>query len=303
MTSQPFAGIDARARHALRRLRLQLDRLAVAPVSGTSRSRQGGRGLEFDQVVPYAYGDDIREIDWNVTARLGAMYRKTFVEDREINLVCLFGDHPALQFGSGRTTKRERLLEIVSLLLLFALEQQQKVSLVHLRGSRAETLPFTRDRGRILRTVARLYGEAPPELGSAGPLAPPTELLRRFGRGHLLVWLGEIPEEEPSAEWLALARRHSTLAIRVEDRWERELPQTPLAAFDPVTQQLVDLPGGREGAAQHADRRERREGLWSRWWPRSDQRLVIDNEDEGDAFVALSAFLGRRRVLVRAPAG
>jgi uncharacterized protein (DUF58 family) len=303
MTTQPFAGIDARARQALRRLRLQLDRLAVAPGSGTTRSREGGRGLEFDQVVPYAYGDDIRDIDWNVTARLGAMYRKTFVEDRESSLVCVLGDHPALRFGTGSTTKRDRLLDVLSLLLLFALEQQQKASLLHLRGSAVETLPFTRDRGRVLRTIARLFGEAPPELSSPASPAPPVELLQRLGRGHVLLWLGEIPEEDPPPAWLDVCRRHSTLAIRVEDRWEREFPEAPLVAFDPVAQALVDLPGGREGAAQHAAWRNDRERRWVRWWPRSDQRLVIDNEDGSDTFLALSDFLGRRRDLVRRPVG
>lgn len=298
---QSLTGINPHARRALRRLRLQLDRLAVAPMTGTNRSLQRGQGLEFDQVVQYAYGDDVREIDWNVSARLGDIYRKSFIEDRQIKLVCVFADHPALQFGSRTTAKRDRLLEALSLLLMFAAEQQQTVSLMHLHGRSIEVLPFTRNCSRILRTITQLYTAAAPLVTERGPLAPPLEHLRRLGRGHLIIWFGEIPQIPPGADWLVLTRRHSTMAIRVEDPWERDAPDRELTTFDPVSQRLVEVPAAMDGAVLHGEWRRQRERLWSDWWPRSDQRLVIDNDADSDTFVAVSNFLGQRRQVVRMP--
>ena len=71
-------------------------------LSGEYRSAFRGRGMEFDQVVKYEFGDDVRDIDWNVTARLGEPYRKKFVEEREVTLLLVFEDSPSLQFGSVR---------------------------------------------------------------------------------------------------------------------------------------------------------------------------------------------------------
>ena len=76
--------------------------------------------MEFDQVVKYEFGDDVRDIDWNVTAKLGEPYRKKFVEEREISLILLFEDTPSLQFGSGAKSKREALLELASLIMLLS---------------------------------------------------------------------------------------------------------------------------------------------------------------------------------------
>jgi uncharacterized protein (DUF58 family) len=223
------------------------------------------------------------------------LYRKSFVEDREIKIVCVFADSPALQFGSGAIAKRDRLIEAVSLLLMFAAEQQQTVSLLHLHGSFIETLPFTRNRARILRTITRLHTTKAPLITEQGPVGPPIEELRRLGRGHLIIWFGEIPRRAPDADWLALKRQHSTLAIRVEDAWEREAPDGVLTAFDPVNQCLTELPATKDRARLYEAWRRERERLWTIWWPKPDQRLVIDNDDESGTLAVISDFLGRRR--------
>ena len=85
----------------LRNLEWRVKRRMEAVVSGEYRSAFRGRGMEFDQVVPYEFGDDVRDIDWNVTAKLGQPYRKKYVEEREMNLVVLFEDTSDLDFGSG----------------------------------------------------------------------------------------------------------------------------------------------------------------------------------------------------------
>jgi hypothetical protein len=91
----------------LRRLEWQARHAVNTSVSGDYRSAFRGRGMEFDQVVKYQWGDDPRDIDWNVTARLGEPYRKRFVEERDLSVIFVFEDSPALQFGSEGRTRRQ----------------------------------------------------------------------------------------------------------------------------------------------------------------------------------------------------
>src|SRR5580698_3851671 len=99
----------------LRQLEWRVRHAVENVLSGEYRSAFRGRGMEFDQVVKYEYGDDIRDIDWNVTARLGEPYRKKFVEEREVTLLLVLEDSPTLNFGSGSQSKREALLELAGL--------------------------------------------------------------------------------------------------------------------------------------------------------------------------------------------
>ena len=98
----------------LRQLEWRVRHAVENVLSGEYRSAFRGRGMEFDQVVKYSFGDDVRDIDWNVTARLGEPYRKKFVEEREVTLMIVLEDTPSLQFGSGAQSKREALLELAA---------------------------------------------------------------------------------------------------------------------------------------------------------------------------------------------
>ena len=102
----------------LRRLEWKVNHAVHNLLGGEYRSVFRGRGMEFDQVVKYNFGDDIRDIDWNVTAKLGDAYRKKFIEERELTVIIVIEDTLSLQFGSGVRTKRDALFEIASLLML-----------------------------------------------------------------------------------------------------------------------------------------------------------------------------------------
>ena len=102
----------------LRQLEWRVRHAVENVLSGEYRSAFRGRGMEFDQVVKYTFGDDIRDIDWNVTARLGEPYRKKFIEEREVSLLLLFEDSVSLQFGSGAQSKREALMELAGLVMM-----------------------------------------------------------------------------------------------------------------------------------------------------------------------------------------
>jgi uncharacterized protein (DUF58 family) len=115
----------------LRQLEWRVRHAVENVLSGEYRSAFRGRGMEFDQVVKYEFGDDVRDIDWNVTARLGEAYRKKFVEEREVTLLIVFEDSPSLQFGSGAQSKREALLELGGLVMLLGAVNRDRVGFVH----------------------------------------------------------------------------------------------------------------------------------------------------------------------------
>src|ERR1044071_8480283 len=117
----------------LRQLEWRVRHAVENVLSGEYRSAFRGRGMEFDQVVKYEFGDDVRDIDWNVTARLGEPYRKKFIEEREVTVLLVFEDTPSLQFGSGNPPRREALLELAGLLLLLASINRDRIGLAHLR--------------------------------------------------------------------------------------------------------------------------------------------------------------------------
>src|SRR6201990_1133607 len=152
----------------LRQLEWRVRHAVENVLSGEYRSAFRGRGMEFDQVVKYTFGDDVRDIDWNVTARLGEPYRKKFVEEREVTLLLVFEDTPSLLFGSGAQTKREALLELAGLVMLLGAVNRDRVGFVHAAPGGHLIREPVRGRGAILHAAATLLSRpAPPP--TAGP--------------------------------------------------------------------------------------------------------------------------------------
>jgi len=140
-------------------------RHAVANIlSGEYRSAFRGRGMEFDQVVKYEFGDDVRDIDWNVTARLGEPYRKKFVEEREVTLLLVFEDSPSLQFGSSSQSKREALMELAGLVMLLGAVNRDRVGYVYAAPGGYHVKEPVRGRGSILHAASTLLGTPVPAL-------------------------------------------------------------------------------------------------------------------------------------------
>ncbi|MDB5706910.1 MAG: hypothetical protein JWN66_4026 [Sphingomonas bacterium] len=284
--------LDQRARAALRRLEWRLrHRRVETPMVGEHRSIFRGRGMEFDQVVRYEFGDDVRDIDWNVTARLGEPYRKVFVEEREVTVLVIVNDDPALQFGSGAVTKREILFEVAGLALMLATINRERAALLHHAPDGATFYPPTRRRARILNAIAGLYRAPLPD--PTTPFAGSPIPARPVPRGALIVWLGEVPAGSPPYEWTAIRRRHQVIGIRVEDEWEREGPALRDAlAYDPASGDLVQLRDSAAARAAHATWYAEREKRWRAWWPDPDDRLVVSTT--ADPLAALIHFLRSR---------
>ncbi len=275
----------------LRKLEWRVRHAVESVLSGEYKSSFRGKGMEFDQVVKYEFGDDVRDIDWNVTARLGEPYRKKFVEEREVTLLLLFEDTPSLQFGSGNRSKREALLELSSLLMLLSAVNGDRVSLMYASPTGYEFTKSSTGRGRVLHTAATLLGRpAPDALGPQEANVPWKSLLRAAPRHSIFVWLGDFPKREKPEGWNALRRRYQPVGLRIEDPWERALPQRgEQTVFDPVSGRLFNLDGSSSAQkAAHEKWNRDRDAYFKELFPIESDRLTLQaGEDALDAVVQL----------------
>jgi hypothetical protein len=262
--------LEWRVRHAVENI-----------LSGEYRSAFRGRGMEFDQVVKYEFGDDVRDIDWNVTARLGEPYRKKFVEEREVTLLLVLDDTPTLRFGSGSTSKREALLELAGLVMLLGAVNRDRVGFLHANAGGYLFHEPVRGRGKILQAAATLLSRPPSPVEASGPVSIPWKFLARAAPKHsILLWLGDFPPRPAPEGWAVMGRRYQTMGFRVDDPWERELPAGELfAAYDPAAARLVTLEGSAPERAAHAAWRARREEAWQALFPNPLSRLVTTTEE------------------------
>ncbi|MDR1497913.1 MAG: DUF58 domain-containing protein [Puniceicoccales bacterium] len=275
LPSAPFA--------ILRRLEWHLRGASEGVLAGEYRSAFRGRGIEFDQVVKYAFGDDVRDIDWNVTARLGEPYRKRFIEEREVTVLLVFEDTPSLQFGSGMRTKREALLELAGLLLLLGAMNRDRSGFIRTTPAGvAECIPPTRGRGALHHAAARLLSSPPPPITAGTQTAIPWAHLRRLAPRHsILVWLNDFPPRPVPAEWSAARSHFHTLGFRIDDPWERSLPPEieSFPAYDPIAGRLIYVENNAASRAAHARWREEREASWQSLFPSTTRRLVASTND------------------------
>jgi len=270
-TASPLAmlrQLEWRVRHAVENV-----------LSGEYRSAFRGRGMEFDQVVKYEFGDDVRDIDWNVTARLGEPYRKKFVEEREVTLMVVFEDSPSLHFGSGAQSKREALLELAGLVMLLGAVNRDRVGFVHASPDGNLFREPVRGRGQILHAAASLLSRPAPAATAAAPDIPWRLLARAAPKHSVLLWLGDFPPRSEPEGWTVMQRRYQTMGFRVDDPWERELPnQEMFAAYDPTAGRLVTLEGSAAERAAHAAWRGAREAAWRSQFPDPLSRLVVGTD-------------------------
>jgi len=267
----------------LRQLEWRVRHAVENVLSGEYRSAFRGRGMEFDQVVKYEFGDDIRDIDWNVTARLGEPYRKKFVEEREVTLLLVFEDSASLRFGSGDNSKREALLELAGFVMLLSAVNRDRVGFVHASPEHCLVRQPVRGRGAIMHAAATLLSQPAARMdGGKGskPAIPWWYLARAAPKHSVLLWLGDFPPRSIPEGWSVMRKRYQTMGFRVDDPWERQLPTGEiLAAYDPTSGRLVTLEGSAAEEAAQAEWRAQRDAAWSQLFPDPLSRLVVSTSE------------------------
>ena len=267
----------------LRKLEWRVRHTADALLGGEYRSVFRGRGREFDQVVQYEFGDDVRDIDWNVTARRGEPYRKQYIEERQLTVVLLFDDTLSLQFGSGARSKRDTLLELAGLFALLSAGNRDRAGFWHALPHSHLVREPVRGRTAIIETAATLLGQPVPELDAGGDVNIDWKrFFHTFPRHSVVLWLGDFAPRPVPPAWAALRRRYQMIGLRVEDPWERVLPQRGrLTAVDPLSGELVPFdPTSKASRARHAMWVRARDAYWQELFPSPVERLTVSTEDD-----------------------
>ena len=162
----------------VRRIQLTTGRQVADVLAGAYVSVFKGRGVEFDEVRPYVPGDDVRTIDWNVTARVGAPYVKRYVEERQLTVMLLVDMSASLDFGSAHRSKREAAVELSALLAFSAIYNDDKVGLLLFHAGVDEYIPPRKGQKHALRVVREVLARGREETDEARTLRQAQSLAR-----------------------------------------------------------------------------------------------------------------------------
>ena len=169
----------------IRQIELRTTRLVTETLGGQYHSVFKGQGMNFEEVREYQPGDDVRSIDWNVTARMNHPFIKKFVEERELTLMLLVDLSGSGLFGSGAQTKRELAAEIASVLAFSAIRNNDKVGLILFTEEVEKYIPPKKGRRHVLRVIREILLFQPAKRGTR--FSEALDVLNRLARRHAIV--------------------------------------------------------------------------------------------------------------------
>jgi uncharacterized protein (DUF58 family) len=186
-----------------------------------------GRGMEFDEVREYQPGDDIRTIDWNVTARTGSLHVKKFIEERELTVLILFDASGSFDFGSGLKLKREIAAEVGAVLAFSAIRNNDKVGLLVFTDEIESFVPPRKGRKHVLRIIREILHFRPRSKGTDLNLA--LEHAMRMVRRHSVMFcISDFRDTGYERAITVANRKHDMVAISITDPKEMEIPPVGL---------------------------------------------------------------------------
>ena len=211
--------------------------------SGEYHSVFKGRGIEFAEVREYQFGDDVRLIDWNVSARLGHPYMKVFQEERELIVILMIDLSASGEFGTLKQTKNELAAEISAVLAFSALKNNDKVGLILFTDRIELFVPPKKGKSHILRLLREMLFFQPQ--GKGTDISNALEYLNKVMKKKAIVFLiSDFWDQDFDTGLKIAGRRHDFIALRLTDRREHELPEGGLLEItDPETgeRMVVDL--------------------------------------------------------------
>ena len=270
------AGSPADPLRRIRSLEIRSRVLADEMLLGTYRSVFRGSGLEFEEVREYEQGDDVRTIDWNVTARMGVPFIKKYREDRELAIFLAVDVSSSTWFGSAARSKYLLAVEVGTLLAAVALRNGDRVGLLLFAERVERFLAPSAGRQHLLRVIR--------ELVSADPVRARTDFgaavrfLRNVAKKRAVVFvLSDFLDADFSAVLRRLARTHDVVALTLNDPRELDLPAVGLIALEDAESGMVELVDTGDPAVRQAYARAARERRLER--RRSFARSVVDVAD------------------------
>ena len=240
----------------VRQIEIRTKGLVNQVFSGEYHSVFKGRGMEFSEVREYQYGDDIRNIDWNVTARFGHPYIKIFEEERELTVMLMVDLSGSLMFGSVSKTKQRIAAELSAILAFSALKNNDKVGLILFTDKIEKFVPPRKGKKHVLRIILEVLSFEPE--GKSTNIRGAIEYMNNAIKKKSIAFLiSDFMDEGYEKILRIVGRKHDLIGIVLDDRREKEIPNIGLV-------KLVDAETGAERWIDTSSRRVRERMIFDR---------------------------------------
>ena len=248
----------------VRKIEIKTRGLSSNIFAGQYHSAFKGRGMAFSEVLEYQYGDDVRDIDWNVTARFNKPYVKVFEEERELTVMLLVDMSSSLDFGTSGMYKKDMVAEIAATLAFAAIQNNDKIGAIFFTDRIEKFIPPQKGRKHILYIIREVLGFEP-ESKQTDITVPLQYLTNAIKKRCTTFILSDFIEERDFKNALTIAnRKHDVVAIQVYDKRVEELPDVGLM-------KMADPESGEEVYVDTSSRKVR--ALHRKWWIESQVRL------------------------------
>ena len=248
----------------VRKIEIKTRGLSSNIFAGQYHSAFKGRGMAFSEVREYQYGDDVRDIDWNVTARFNKPYVKVFEEERELTVMLLVDRSSSLDFGTSGMYKKEMVAEIAATLAFAAIQNNDKIGAIFFTDRIEKFIPPQKGRKHILYIIRELLGFEP-ESRHTDLIVPLQYLTNAIKKRCTTFLLSDFIDERDFKSALTIAnRKHDVVAIQVYDKRVEELPDVGLM-------KMVDAESGEDIYIDTSSRKVR--ALHHKWWVEHQQLL------------------------------
>ncbi len=278
-----------------RRLRFRVRPSAVAALAGAYHGARPGSGLTFAELRAYEPGDDVRHLDWNVTARQGRPFVRRYVEERSLSLWLIVDVSGSLRFGADGQSKADRAAQAAALLAAAAIQNGDRAALTLVSDRIEGELPpggGPRHLSRLLRMLV-----ASPSASRRTSLSTAIARPRRFARRGLVVVLSDFLTPEPVGPWRRVARRGELVAVRLIDPLEEELPEAGILALEDAEtgrRRIVDT-GSRRLRSAYSRMAEARQKAFRSWCEAAGIDGLDLSTDRDPLGPLLASFRGRAR--------
>ena len=283
----------------LRLLEIRTNRIVQEIAQGAYRSVFKGRGIEFDEVREYTPDDDVRDIDWLVSARMNAPYVKKYIEERELSVLLAVDVSASGAFGAAEKSKRQTAAELAALLAFSAGRNGDKVGLLMFSDKIELFVPPRSGRIHTLRLIREMLAFDPSSRGTRLDLAlkEAGNLMKK--RGIIFLLSDLIAENSPLQELKLLNRRHDVIAIKVSDPVEKKWSlDVPALLEDAETGELIEF-SGRASSGRMVNQNMEKMMQQSRDMCRSANVDLIEVESGKDVLEPVISFFDRRKRRIR----
>jgi uncharacterized protein (DUF58 family) len=282
--------LPAEVTRQVRRLQLRSRRAVQTLLGGEYRSAFKGAGLSFEEVREYQPGDDVRSIDWNVTARMGHPFVKRYAEDRELTVLLATDLSASQRFGTGATAKRAAAAELAAVLAFAAVAHNDRVGLLGFTDAVERYVPPGKGPRHALRVLRDVLFFEP--RGKKTDLAAALDYLNKVHRRRAIVFLfSDFLDDGYADPFRRAAQQHDLIAVRTADPREHDWPAAGLVQLEDAEtgrQLLIDTGSRRFREQFAANARARRDAFTA--LARSSQVDLIDVDTGGEHFDALLRF-------------